>query len=366
MRSISVTFLGLLLAFDALHHAAAGEPPKDVAKSVQRWIKELGDPNPEDRARAAESLGRLGPRAADAVPALIEALADSDILVQGSVIRALGATGKDQRPALQKVAIGAGIELHYAERGKGTAVIFVHGSLGDYSVWDGQLGAFAKSYRAISYSRRYNYPNTNTPRPNHSAVVEAEDLAALIKQLGLGKAHVLGHSYGAYAALFLAVKHPDLVRTLTLAEPPVVFAGERLDEAKERLVKRVRAAFEKDHPEDAVRIIVDSSRKGTYAKIPEPFRARLLRNAGELRALVTSDNMYPALDRDAVRKIAAPTLLLSGEKSPPSQKAIDGELEQLLPASVRRRVIIRGADHSMWFQQPEACRNAVLEFLRSK
>jgi pimeloyl-ACP methyl ester carboxylesterase len=92
----------------------------------------------------------------------------------------------------------------------------------------------------------------------------------------------------------------------------------------------------------------------------------LLRNDRELEALVTSEDMYPALDRDAVRKIAVPTLLLSGEKSPSTQERIDKELERLLPETTRRRVIIPGADHGMWFQQPEACRKAVLEFLRGK
>jgi pimeloyl-ACP methyl ester carboxylesterase len=258
------------------------------------------------------------------------------------------------------------VELHYLERGKGVAVIFVHGSLGDYSAWDGQLGPFAETYRAIAYSRRYNYPNTNRLRPNHSAVVEAEDLAAFIKELDLGKVHVVGHSYGGYTALFLAVKHPELVRTLTLAEPPVVFTGDRPEDAKDRLVKQARAAFEEGDPEAAVRAIVNSSREGAYDRIPEPVRRRLLRNSQELKALVTSDQMYPGLDRDAVRRIEVPTLLLSGEKSPASLKSVDAALERLLPERSRQRVVIRDADHGMWFQQPEACRKATLGFLRGK
>ena len=275
--------------------------------------------------------------------------------------------GQETRPpGLRKVAVGDGVELHYVERGKGAVVLFIHGTLGDYSSWDGQLGPFAETHRAIAYSRRYNYPNTNKLRPKHSAVVEADDLAAFIKKLDLGKVHVVGHSYGGYAALFLAVRHPELVRTLTLAEPPVVFAGDRVEEAKERLLKRARAAFAKGDSEDAVRTIVNSSREGAYDKIPEPFRKRLRQNARELEALVISDNMYPRLDRDAVRKIAVPTLLLSGEKSPASHRRIDKELERLLPEKGRQRVIIRGADHGMWLQQPEACRKAVLEFLRGK
>jgi pimeloyl-ACP methyl ester carboxylesterase len=279
---------------------------------------------------------------------------------------ALTAGHKDAPAEPPKVVVPDGVELHFVERGRGVAVLFVHGTLGDYSAWDGQLGPFAESYRAVAYSRRYNYPNTNKLRPKHSAVVEAEDLAALIKKLDLGKVHVVGHSYGAYTALFLALRHPELVRTLTLAEPPVVFAGEHIDEAKARLLRRVRAAFAKGDPEDAVRTIVNSSREGTYEKMPEPFRKLVLRNARELEALVTSEDMYPPVDRDAVRKIVAPTLLLSGGKSPPSQKSIDDELERLLPERTRQRVVIPDADHGMWFQQPQACRQAVLDFLRGK
>src|SRR5262249_7825485 len=277
--------------------------------------------------------------------------------------KSVGQEAGSQAP--RKVAISDGVELHYVERGKGVPVLFIHGTLGDYSVWDGQLGPFAERYRVIAYSRRYNYPNQNKLRPNHSAVVEAEDLAAFIKKLDLGKVHLIGHSYGGYTALFLTVKHPDLVRTLTLAEPPIVFAGDRLEDAKERLVKRTRASFKKGDVEGAVRTIVNSSQEGRYDKIPEPFRKLLLRNAMELEALVISDNMYPGLEREAVRKITAPTLLLSGEKSPASHKSVDQELERLLPEKGRQRIIIR-ADHGMWFQQPEACRKAVLEFLREK
>jgi pimeloyl-ACP methyl ester carboxylesterase len=286
------------------------------------------------------------------------------LLVLLVAVVSLSARQQDTPQQLRKVEVSDGVELHYVERGKGAAVIFVHGTLGDYSVWDAQLGPFADTYRAIAYSRRYNYPNTNKLRPKHSALVEAEDLAALIKKLDLGKAHVVGHSYGAYTALCLAVKHPELVRTLTLAEPPVVFAGEPVPEAKARLLKQARAAFDKGDPEGAIRAIVNFSRAGAYDKIPVPFRKLLQRNARELEALVTSDEMYPPLDRDDVRKIAAPTLLLSGEKSPSSQQSIDKELERLLPEK-GRRVIIRAADHNMWFQQPDACRKAVLEFLRA-
>ena len=60
-----------------------------------------------------------------------------------------------------------GVDLHYLEIGKGVPVIFVHGGLDDYRMWDAQLEPFSQQYRVIAYSRRYNYPNkpTHPPRP---------------------------------------------------------------------------------------------------------------------------------------------------------------------------------------------------------
>src|SRR5262245_54269126 len=94
---------------------------------------------------------------------------------------------QDGRSQLRTVTLGDGVELHYIERGKGVPVVFVHGTLGDYSVWESQLASFASTYHAFTYSRRYNYPNSNGPQPNHSAVIEAADLAAFIKKLNLGQ-----------------------------------------------------------------------------------------------------------------------------------------------------------------------------------
>src|SRR5947208_2695730 len=115
-------------------------------------------------------------------------------------------------PSIRTVDIGNGITLHYVDQGKGTPIVFVHGSLSDGGYWADQVGQFAEHYRVIAYSRRYNYPNSNPVRAGYSAVIDAEDLAAFIHALRLDKVVVIGHSYGALTALFLAAKYPELVR----------------------------------------------------------------------------------------------------------------------------------------------------------
>jgi pimeloyl-ACP methyl ester carboxylesterase len=165
------------------------------------------------------------------------------------------------------------------------------------------------------------------------------------------------------------VKHPELVRSLTLAEPPVRFSGDRLDEARERVVNGLRAA-KKGDADELVRAFAEGLRSGSSDKkpkeMPEFFRKMVLRNAREFEADAASDDMFPGIDREAVRKIAVPTLLLSGENTIPFLKDSDAELERLLPEKGRRRIIFRDADHGMLYQKFDESRKAILEFLRDK
>ena len=134
----------------------------------------------------------------------------------------IGGPAAAGEPKVKSVAIGHGIRLHYVEEGSGPPLILIHGSLSDYSYWDDQVAPFAARYTVIAYSRRYDFPNRNPPRPGYSAITDAEDLADLIKALHPGKVYIVGHSYGALTTLFLTAHHPELVSAAVLAEPPAV------------------------------------------------------------------------------------------------------------------------------------------------
>jgi pimeloyl-ACP methyl ester carboxylesterase len=272
------------------------------------------------------------------------------------------------------VTVGDGIELHYVEKGEGIPVVFVHGALSDLSYWNDEVAAFAKSgYRAIAYSRRYNPPNTNQARPGYSAVVDADDLAGLIGKLHLGKVHIIGHSYGGFTALFLAVKHPDLVRTLVLAEAAAIPllehpSGDRAEigratfaDIQERMVKPMKAAFQKGDREAGLRAFIGYVEGPLYwDKMPDAERRDIFEHAHEWDVMMTKGEFFPALDPAAVRKIQIPALVLSGGKSFPFLNLIDEQLKVLLPQS--RRIILPEATHEMWIDQPETCRKAVLAF----
>ncbi|MGI8916120.1 MAG: alpha/beta fold hydrolase [Chloroflexota bacterium] len=108
-----------------------------------------------------------------------------------------------------------GVLLHYLDQGHGVPVVFVHGSVNDYRSWSPQIAPFADQYRVITYGRRYHYPN-RAPGPGaaYAAATQVDDLATLVRELGLGAVHLVGSSYGALVALVLAAQQPVLVRTL--------------------------------------------------------------------------------------------------------------------------------------------------------
>jgi pimeloyl-ACP methyl ester carboxylesterase len=278
--------------------------------------------------------------------------------------------------AVQQVQIGRGIALHYVELGKGEPVVFVHGSLTDESFWNPQLGPFAEKYHVIAFSRRYNQPNANKPLPGYSAVGDADDLAGLIKKLRLGRVHVVGHSYGAYTALFLAVRHPELVRSLVIAEAPAVsllayLPGEQaqlgratLADIRHRMEEPMVAAFRRGDQNAGVAAFINylSNDPNGWEKWPEEARQDTLKNAHEWDVMLTEGELFPDLKPEEVKKIKAPTLLLSGDKTFEFLRLIDEQLGRLLPNS--HRIVLPGATHHMFYEQPVKCRDVIFEFLR--
>jgi non-heme chloroperoxidase len=261
-----------------------------------------------------------------------------------------------------------GAALHYLERGAGEPVIFVHGGLADFREWEPVLDELGNAWRGILYSRRHNWPNDNLPlRSDHSALTEARDLAALIRELGLPPVHLVGTSYGAYTVLMLLVNNPELVRSATLAEPPLIdwLSGQPGGQAvhadfMRRLMTPSRRAFERNDREGALRIALDFF-VGEGVALPAELMTGLRANLPEWEALMTSSNPFPAVSRAELRRVNTPVLMLTGENTYDIAKLIDPAVEAALPRA--RRVIIAEGTHDMCVEQPARCAVAIRDFL---
>jgi pimeloyl-ACP methyl ester carboxylesterase len=270
---------------------------------------------------------------------------------------------------LQSVAVN-GVELHYIEQGQGDPIVLVHGGLADYREWEAQMERFSRNHRVVAYSQRYYYPNQNLPIVDgYTTLVDAQDLAALIQALDLGPSHIVGYSSGAYMSLAMTLEHPELVRSLVLAEPPILHwaedapGGETVySEFMSSFWEPVGDAFRAGDKELALRkSLTFFAGADILDELPPEVRQSLEENLGGWEAFTTSQDNFPMLDRQQVSELSMPILLLTAENTLPIHKIVNAELARLLPQA--ERVEIAGASHEMWAEQPDACGEAVIAFL---
>jgi len=265
-------------------------------------------------------------------------------------------------------------ELYYVEKGTGQPVIFIHGTLNDFRIWHFQLEKFAQKYHAISYSRRYAYPNRWSGNSDDNNLTNnVEDLAELIiKRLNLSPAHLIGHSYGALIALYMAHQHPDQVRTLVLGEPPAMslLGGNKqysrdIDKTRENTFEEsVQDAIRRGEKEKAVRIFLDgvTSKEGFFDQLQPQARAMIMDNVKSLGGELASASISQRITQEDIQKITKPTLLVRGELSPKFLHHIVDILANDMPNS--EELVIPQQSHNLGrTETPEVFNTGVLEFL---
>jgi pimeloyl-ACP methyl ester carboxylesterase len=263
-----------------------------------------------------------------------------------------------------------GVELHYIEAGRGEPLILLHGGQGNYRSWEPQIQALSPYYRVISYSRRYHYPNNNPlTAQNHSAYVEAEDLAAFMRQLTLARVHLVGTSISAFTALVFAVAHPEMVRSLVLAEPPVhrwirdsPTGAPVYQEFMSRIFEPAAAAFQAGDDQGAMRIFVDGfSGTPIFDHLTAERRAAIMQNARFFKASTLSADPFPPLSKEQVKQLRIPILIVTGEHTIKIHQLVNEELARLLPHA--EQTMIPKAGHGAARENPQAFSEAVLHFL---
>jgi non-heme chloroperoxidase len=281
----------------------------------------------------------------------------------------------DLRPGAPEDAIAVrrievnGTELSYVERGEGEPVVFVHGALGDFRTWAPQVEALSKEYRVVSYSRRYHHPNRWAgDGSDYARRLHAEDLAAFLRALRLGPAHLVGHSYGGSLAALVALEHPESVRSLVLGEPSLfgVLAGPEegamLGRKKGELSGGALAPARKGEAERAARAFVKIMvGADVFDNLPAASRAVIMQNARTLGPMLETYFEPTRLTCERARKIKTPTLLMRGELSPEINRRIADRLGECLPDS--EVFVLPGASHGLQMEKPEQFNEAIRSFI---
>jgi len=274
-----------------------------------------------------------------------------------------------------------GMSLEYKEKGTGEPLVFVHGSASDLRTWSHQQDIFKEHYRTIAYSRRYHWPNASIPDDADYVMTDhVDDLEELLRTFDATPAHLVGHSYGAFVCLLLAIRSPELIRTLVLGEPPVltlfVSNTPKILELLKLLVTHPRtglavmkfgakgfapakAAAENEDMEEANRIFGRAVLGDEfYEQLSEERRNQIQANA--IKAELTGSGFAPLKD-EKIRGVEIPTLLMNGSESPALFHRLLDRLEELIPDTKRFKV--PEASHIMHEDNPSVFSKTVQTFL---
>lgn len=266
-------------------------------------------------------------------------------------------------PELKSIFIN-GDSIHYIDMGKGVPVVFVHGALSDYRTWRHQIDTFANNHRVIVYSRRFAWPNQQTiiDSSKHSYASHVNDLAELLKALKLEPAHLVGHSSGAFIALLVGMEHPELVRSLTLGEPPVLSLLPAPSQNDVNPVPEVAKAFMNNEQEKAVRIFINYAMGDSsyFSRLSQFDREIVMTNTQELRAIAFGMDLKPTVTCKDLEKIKTPVLLLGGDKSLSFFALIFSKME---PCLSNKEKATLPTSHALGIENPSEFKKVVLGFI---
>jgi pimeloyl-ACP methyl ester carboxylesterase len=257
------------------------------------------------------------------------------------------------------------IQVHYEIYGAGDPVLMINGLSAPGINWLYQVRDLSQHFQLITFDNRGVGESALPPAEVYPIALMAEDAARLLQHLGIRRAHVVGASMGGAIAQELALRHPDLVRSLVLACTWAKGDG-RFVHTVESWVRLSRRLTLEERFRDVL--------------FPMVYSPAFFERPGALKEVVMSVLAYPfpttpeAMERQArgllawngsrvkdLKRIKAPTLVLVGRDDILTPPAFARTLARLIP---KGKLKIVPGGHGFFIEEPKAFNRAVLAFLR--
>jgi pimeloyl-ACP methyl ester carboxylesterase len=267
-----------------------------------------------------------------------------------------------------KLAQLGGIDLEYAVEGVGEPVVLVHaGAVADF--FAPLVGPLARSgrFRVVHY-HRVGYGGSSRPGGGDADMAEqAKQCQALIQQLGIERAHVVGHSSGGLIATQLALDAPEVVGTLALLEPVDL----EVPSAAEFGQHALGPAFHQYASGDKEGA-VDAFMRGVCSPDYRPLLDRVLGPAAFQQAVTDADTFFGAeapagmqwhWDRVDASRLSQPLLAVVGADSDTiSPVSTEGHQALLRRFPQAEPYVLPGATHLLQLQNAEDLSAALTDF----
>ncbi len=253
--------------------------------------------------------------------------------------------------------------IYYEIAGTGPAVVLLHAGIANSRMWDAQFAALAQHYRVLRYDLR-GYGQTTAPA---MAYTHHADLNALLDQLGIERAVLIGCSNGGRAAMNFALTYPQRAAGLVMVcSSPEGFQFER---APSPLRDAINAAFDAGDLETTARLETQLWVVGQRRK-PEEVPAAMLDLVYEMNLIALTKEVAGVGDEGDIEPPAAerldelklPVLVMVGELDSPVSFAAGNLMLGLIAGA--RTVVISDTAHLPNMERSDEFNRLVLDFLR--
>jgi 3-oxoadipate enol-lactonase len=259
-----------------------------------------------------------------------------------------------------------GARLYAEVSGDGPAVVFLHPGLWDSRTWDPQFASFAERYRVLRYDAR-GYGRSTRPEPG-VPYSHVRDLVAVLADVGIERAALVGCSTGGGIEIDFALEYPQRAAALVLVAPGLSgFEGTPEEEAaweawsaeRETAIERAVEAGDLERAQD-LRLQMWAP-LGTDDEAGRRIREIAFDNMHELTMDESGEEGIDPPAAGRLGEIDMPTLVLPADHDPPWHTRICDVLLAGIPNA--RLVQIPGTDHVINMRRPSEFNRVVLAFL---
>jgi len=260
-----------------------------------------------------------------------------------------------------------GVRLYYEEAGSGDVLIFVHEFAGDHRSFEPQIRYFSRRYQCITFAAR-GYPPSDVPNDveSYDQKIAAADIIAVLDAVGAERAHIVGLSMGAFAALHAGLDDPDRARSLVLAG---IGYGAELDRQEEfrKLSLEAASSFEElgsatfagIYGLGAARVQFQNKDPRGWQEFVERFAEHdATGSANTMRGVQAKRPSLYSLE-DRLKTLGLPTLILAGDED-------DHTLQPgiFLKRSIKASglLVLPKTGHTLNLEEPDMVNQALAEF----
>jgi pimeloyl-ACP methyl ester carboxylesterase len=257
-----------------------------------------------------------------------------------------------------------GTRLYYETAGEGEPLVLIHAGIADHTMWDAQFDALARHFRVVAYDLR-GYGQSPIP---DEPFAHYRDLEALMKHLGIARAHLVGASIGGKTAVNLALARPDMVESLVLVGAAVEGRSITSPELTEQWTEVDEAIGKGDFDRAAdieMQIWVAGPKRSVEAVEPavrEKARAMLLQSYKTLAGSEATEQPLEPVAAARLREVRVPTLVVVGDEDVPGILDVADLLAREIPGA--RKVLMPATAHLPNMEKPEEFTRIALDFLK--